>query len=153
MTLLSAAARVTGKVNTSAAPAGYLINHNTENTLATLRFKLKDVKIEAAEDSFKVGDHQFNAGSFIIKTEGNGSDLRPRLEAAVPELGLTALEVDKLPAVKTHALAVPRIAILHTWTNTQNDGWYRIEFDQFRVPYSYISDQVVQLLESARSMT
>ena len=81
MTLLTADARVTGKINTSAAPAGYIINHNTENTLATLRFKLKDVKIDAAEDSFKIGDQQFNAGSFIIKTEGNGSDLRQRLDS------------------------------------------------------------------------
>jgi hypothetical protein len=144
MTLLSADARVTGRVNASSSAAAYIINHNTENSLATLRFKLKDVKIEAAEDSFKIGDRQFNAGSFIIKTEGHGSDLRQRLEAAVPELGLTALAVDKLPAVKTHALAVPRIAILHTWTNTQNDGWYRIEFEKFQVPYSYISDQVVR---------
>jgi hypothetical protein len=143
MTLLTADARVSGKLNGSAT-AGYVINHNTENTLATLRFKLKDVKIEAAEDSFKVGDRQFNAGSFIVKTDGNGSNLRQRLEAAVQELGLTALGVAKLPEVKLHELAVPRIAILHTWTNTQNDGWYRIEFDKFQIPYSYISDQVVR---------
>ena len=37
---------------------------------------LKDVKMNAAEDSFKIGDQQFNAGSFIIKTEGNPADLR-----------------------------------------------------------------------------
>jgi hypothetical protein len=49
-----------------------------------------------------------------------------------------------MPEVKAHDLAVPRIAILHTWTNTQNDGWYRIEFDRFQIPYSYISDQVVR---------
>ena len=57
---------------------------------------------------------------------------------------MTALAVDKLPEVKLHSLAVPRIAILHTWTNTQNDGWYRIEFDRFQIPYTYISDQVVR---------
>jgi Zinc carboxypeptidase len=143
MTLLTADARVTGKIAGAASTAGYIINHNTENTLATLRFKLKDVKMQTAEDSFKVGDQQFSAGSFIIKTEGNAADLRERLNDAVKELGLTALAVDKLPDVKTHELALPRIAILHTWTNTQNDGWYRIEFDKFQIPYSYISDQVV----------
>jgi Zinc carboxypeptidase len=142
MSLLTADARVTGKISGSAS-AGYIINHNTDNTLATLRFKLKDVKFGAAEDSFKVGDQQFNAGSFIIEAEGNAPDVRQRLDAAVKELGLTALAVDKLPEVKMHDLAVPRIAILHTWTNTQNDGWYRIEFDKFQIPYSYISDQVV----------
>jgi hypothetical protein len=150
MTLLTADAHVRGKITGSAATAGYIINHNTENPLATLRFKLKDLKIQAAEDSFKSGDRQFNAGSFIIKTEGNGADVRQRVDAAVTELGLVAVAVDKLPEVKVHEVAVPRIAILHTWTNTQNDGWYRIEFDRFQVPYSYISDQVVRSTPNLR---
>src|SRR5207245_1423404 len=51
---------------------------------------------------------------------------------------------DKLPEIKSHPLAVPRIAILHTWTNTQNDGWFRVEFDRLQIPYSYISDQVIR---------
>jgi len=144
MTMLSADAVVHGKLTGASNATAFIINHNADNTLATLRYQLKDVKILAAEDPFKVGDQQFNAGSFIIKTEGNAGELRSRLAAAATDLGLNAIAVDKVPDVKTHTLAVPRIAILHTWTNTQNDGWYRIEFDRFKVPYDYISDQVVR---------
>ena len=144
MVLLTSDAKVRGKIAGSAATAGFIINHNADNTLATLRYKFKDVKMNAAEDSFKIGDQQFNAGSFIIKTEGNPADVRQRLEAAVTDLGLTALAVDKLPDVKTHELAVARIAIVHTWTNTQNEGWFRIEFDRLQIPYSYISDHVIR---------
>ncbi len=143
MTPLTGDAIVRGSISGSGS-AGYVINHNTENTLATLRFKLKDVNMSAAEQSFKIGDRQLNAGSFIIKSEANPADLRRQLDAAVSELGLSALAVDKLPEVKMHSLAVPRIAILHSWTNTQNDGWYRIEFDRLQIPYTYISDQVVR---------
>ncbi len=143
-TLLTSDARVRGKLVGSSSSAGYIINHNTENTLATLRFRLKNLKMSAAEDPFKVGGQKFNAGSFIIKSDGNPANLRQQLESAVTELGLTARAVDKLPEVKSHALGVPRIAILHTWTNTQNEGWYRIEFDRLQIPYSYISDQVVR---------
>jgi hypothetical protein len=46
--------------------------------------------------------------------------------------------------VKTLELAVPRIAIVHTWINTQNEGWYRIEFDKYQIPYTYISDHVIR---------
>jgi hypothetical protein len=145
MKMLTADARVEGKlIGAASAVAGYVINHNTENTLATLRYRLKDVRISAAEDAFKIGERQFNAGSFIIKAEGNPGELRQRLETAVTELGLTAQAVDKLPEVKTHDLVAARIAILHTWTNTQNEGWYRIEFDRLQIPYSYISDQLVR---------
>jgi uncharacterized membrane protein YgcG len=100
--------------------------------------------MNAAEDSFKIGDQQFSAGSFIIKTDGNPTDVRQRLDAAVTELGLNAVAVDKLPEVKTHEIATARIAIVHTWTNTQNEGWFRIEFDRLQIPYSYISDHVIR---------
>jgi len=143
-TLLTEDAKVTGQLAGPASAVAYVINHNTDNTLATLRFKLKDVKMNAAEDSFKIGEQQFNAGSFIIKKDGNSQDLRTRLESAVTELGLKAVGVDKLPDVKTHELAVPRIAIVHTWINTQNEGWFRIEFDRLQIPYTYISDQVIR---------
>jgi hypothetical protein len=70
--------------------------------------------------------------------------LRQRLEAAVTELGLTAHAMDKPPTAKTHEMPVPRIAIVHSWINTQNEGWYRIEFDRYRIPYTYISDHVLR---------
>ncbi|HEX5888054.1 MAG TPA: M14 family zinc carboxypeptidase [Pyrinomonadaceae bacterium] len=143
-TLLTQDAKVVGQLTGPASAVGYVINHNTDNTLATLRFRLKDVKMSAAEDAFKIGEQQFNTGSFIIKSDGNPSDLRSKLESAVVELGIKALAVEKLPEVKTHELAVPRIAIVHTWTNTQNEGWFRIEFDRLQIPYTYISDHVIR---------
>jgi hypothetical protein len=143
MLLLTSDVKVQGKL-TGSSTVAYIINHNTDNTLATLRFKLKDVKMNAAQESFKVGNQSFNAGSFIIESQGNPPDLRKQLEAAVSELGLTAVAVEKLPDVKSHRLAVPRIAIVHTWTNTQNEGWFRIEFDRLQIPYSYISDHTLR---------
>ncbi len=144
MTLLTSDAKVTGSVSARAAPVAYIINHNAENTLMTLRYKLKDLKINAAEEPFEAGGQKFNAGSFIIKAGDNAGDLKQILAGPVAESGLKAIAVDKLPDLKTHLLAVPRIAILHTWTNTQNDGWFRIEFDRLQIPYTYISDQVIR---------
>jgi len=144
MTLLTQNARVTGSVSSTAAPVAYVINHNAENTLMSLRYKLKDLKIAAAEEPFEAGGQKFNAGSFIIKTADNPGDLKQALAGPVADSGLKAIALDKLPELKTHLLAVPRIAILHTWTNTQNDGWFRIEFDRLQIPYTYISDQVIR---------
>jgi hypothetical protein len=143
MTLINGMAKVTGNV-AGAGKAGWVINHNAESALAQLRFRLKDVKIAAAEDTFKIGERSFNAGSFIIKTEGNPADVAARLTKEVTELGISAVAVDELPKVAQHNLAVPRIALVHTWTNTQNEGWYRIEFDRLGIPYSYISDHVIR---------
>ena len=32
---------------------------------------------------------------------------------------------------------------MHSWINTDNEGWYRIQFDRYRVPYTYISYHVI----------
>jgi len=143
MTLLTQNAKAKGTVSSASSPVAYLINHTTENTLMTVRFKLKDLKISVAEDEFEAAGQKFNAGTFIIKAAENPG-LLPALTAAVSDAGLAAVAVGKLPEIKTHEIGVPRIAILHTWTNTQNDGWFRVEFDRLQIPYSYISDQVIR---------
>ena len=43
------------------------------------------------------------------------------------------------PDVAVHEMAVPRIAVMHTWQNTQNEGWVRIALDELQIPYDYIS--------------
>ncbi len=53
---------------------------------------------------------------------------------AVPQ-GLAAVD---MPAAK-----LPRIALMHTWLDTQTEGWWRMALDKLHVPYSYISTQDV----------
>jgi hypothetical protein len=143
MTLLTNPVKPAGKLSVPAGAVAYVVNHNADNTLATFRFRLKDVKMFVAEDSFKAEDRPFSTGSFIIKTERNPSDLRARLESATSDLGIAAYGVRDLPKVAMHQLATPRIALVHSWLNTQSEGWYRIAFDQLKVPYDYISDQTL----------
>src|SRR5215469_7402204 len=45
----------------------YLINHNTDNALATLRFHMAKVPMEAAEESFEADGLKFKAGTFVIR--------------------------------------------------------------------------------------
>jgi zinc carboxypeptidase len=146
MTLINGPAKVLGKV-TGTGKAGYVINHNAESALAQLRFRLKDVNISAAEDGFTIGERSFNAGSFVIKPEGGPTaqaTLDARLKKEAADLGVTVVAVDELPKVAQHPLAVPRIALVHTWVNTQDEGWYRVEFDRLGIPYDYISDHVIR---------
>jgi hypothetical protein len=37
-------------------------------------------------------------------------------------------------------MPLPRVAVLHTWTRTQDDGWVRFTLDHFGVPYTYLGD-------------
>jgi hypothetical protein len=134
--------RVTGEVRSTGgiASAGsvYVINHNADNALATLRYRLKDVEMEAAEEPFEAAGRKFNRGSFIIRKPA-GEDLR----RVANELGIQVHAVPDAPSVKTHPLRAPRIAMMHTWLSTQDEGWYRVGLDQLQVPFAYISTQDV----------
>ena len=107
--------------------------------------------MSAAEAAFKADGRDYNPGSFIVKAEGNPGDLRSRLETAAASVGVTVTAAASVPPVAMHELAVPRIAIVHTWTNTQNDGWFRIAFERSGVPYDYISDQKLKEISDLRA--
>ena len=148
MTLLSEPVHVDGKITGATTSGAYLINHNADNTLATFRFRLRDAKMSAAEEPFKAGGQDYRAGSFIIRASDAS---RGPLEQAAVELGLQVRAVDEVPKVAMHALAAPRIALVHSWLNTQNEGWYRIAFDNLKIPYEYISDQKLRLIPDLRA--
>jgi Zinc carboxypeptidase len=112
-----------------------VVEHTTDNNLVTFRFKHADVKMEAAEEEFEAAGRKFRAGSFIIRS-GNRAALEPTLAS----LGLSAWAVATAPAVRVHDLDVPRIGYIHSWSNTQNEGWVRAAFDTFGVPYTYFAD-------------
>jgi hypothetical protein len=48
------------------------------------------------------------------------------------------------PTVRTHDLDVPRVGYIHSWANTQNEGWVRAAFDTYGVPYTYFGDIVLR---------
>ena len=116
----------------------FVVNHNTDNTLVTLRYRLKSANFETAEEPFDAAGQKFSRGSFIIS--GVSAD---ELSKATTELGLKAYAVDAAPSVKTHPARAARIAFMHTWLSTQDEGWWRLEFDRLKVPYTYISTQDV----------
>jgi hypothetical protein len=133
MTLLTADARVPGTI-TGTGPV-VIVDHNGDTNLITFRFANKDMKMLAAEEPFEAAGQKFVAGAFIIP----GAD-RAKLEATVKEFGLAAYAVVSAPGVKSHELTVPRIGYVHSWSNTQNEGWVRMVFDKYKIPYTYMGD-------------
>jgi hypothetical protein len=116
----------------------FLLNHNADNALVTLRYRFRTASFEAAEEPFEAAGKKFHRGSFIVRGVEAAA-----LDKAAAELGLEVWGVDAPPAVKTHPVRAPRIALMHTWQSTQNEGWWRLEFDRYQVPYDYISTQTV----------
>jgi hypothetical protein len=134
--------RVNGEVRSVGGASGngsiYLVNANADNSLITLRYRLRRASFDAAEEPFEASGKKFNSGSFIIR---NAS--ADEVNKATSELGIQAFAIATAPTVKTHPVKAARVAIMHTWLSTQDEGWWRLAFDQMGVPFDYISTQDV----------
>jgi hypothetical protein len=121
----------------------FLINHNADSALVTLRYRFPNASFKSAEEAFEAAGHKFNRGSFIISNLPAAD-----LGKAAADLGVQVYAVPAAPVVKTHPLRAARIAFMHTWLSTQSDGWWRLEFDRLKIPYDYISTQTVAAMPS-----
>jgi hypothetical protein len=134
MTMVAADVKAPGGVEGTGSTI--IVSNTSDNNLVTFRFRLASTKMSAAEEDFSAGGKQFSAGSIIIPNAN-----RAQIDALTKDLGLTAVAVDAAPTVKTHDLDVPRIGYIHSWANTQNEGWVRAALDTYGVPYTYFADQ------------
>jgi len=151
MSLLGKDVMIEGQVVGKDKAVAFAVNHTAEPELMTFRYRLKDIKMLTAEDGFSQGNVKFVSGSFVIPGDGNPADLETRVGAAAKDLGLTVYRLAALPNIKTHDLDAPRLAILHSWLNTQDEGWFRLALDKLEVPYSYIPLQEIRDNEDLRS--
>jgi len=133
MTLLTADVKPAGGIAGSGSTI--LFNHTGDNELVALRFRLKGVKMLAAEEPFEAGGQQYAAGTFIIPNAN-----RAAVEQVATDLGLTGQAVAGVPSVKSHPLTAPRIGYLHSWLRTQDEGWWRAALDHYGIPYTYLAD-------------
>jgi hypothetical protein len=134
--------RVSGNVSAPGGVTGqgalFAIDHNGDNGLATLRYRLRAADITATEEPFTAAGKRFARGSFLVR-----GVTRDVLDRSARELGLSVVALDAAPSVKTHPVRAARVAIMHTWLSTQTEGWWRYAFDALSIPYDYISTQDV----------
>lgn len=130
-------------VTTDIAPAGgvtgkgsvIVFDHSGDNALVSLRFRLKNVAMLAAEAPFSAGGRQYAAGSFILPDAD-----RAAVAEVAQALGVRGEAIASVPKVATHALSVPRIGYVHSWLRTQDEGWWRAALDTYGIPYDYFAD-------------
>ena len=149
MTLLADDVRLRGTVGGPATGrTAIIIPATTESNLAIFRFRLRQVRMFAAEETFTADGQSYPAGSVIIPLAASVRDAERLVAAAVDSMGLAAVAVSETPTVARHELDVPRVGLVHTWQNTQDEGWVRYAFDRLGLPYTYLSTQ--DLRDSAR---
>ncbi|HEY8713211.1 MAG TPA: M14 family zinc carboxypeptidase, partial [Thermoanaerobaculia bacterium] len=122
MQMLTADAHVEGDV--SARAGALLVRHLGDWRSAVLPWKVAPASVSIAEAPFSVGGAKYAAGTYIIT---NPTDATRNV---VKSLGLNGVAGNGTISARQHSIRVPRIALMHSWLETQNEGWVRYAFDQ-----------------------
>jgi hypothetical protein len=130
---------IQGKV--SGAGPVYLLKDTGQEALLALRNRLASFKVEIAEKPFKSGQAEYPAGSWILAGQDGLADA---LRKAAAELGLVFDSASAVPDVPRHESKLPRLAVWHTWEDTEATGWVRYVLDGEKIPYSYIRDDDIR---------
>jgi hypothetical protein len=98
-----------------------------------LRAREPGTRASALEERVVVGRDTVPAGSVIV----HGMSAATARELAA-RFALPVAAHATAPVEPTHPLDLPRVAIYHTWYDTQDEGWARYTFEQLAVPYTSI---------------
>jgi hypothetical protein len=141
---------VTGPVTAPGGVTGtgstIIVEHTGDNNLVTFRYRLKDVRMSAAEADFDAAGRRFRAGAIVIPN-ANAAQVEPVLR----ELGLSGYAMASAPSVAMHDLDIPRILYLHSWGRTQDEGWVRAAMETFGVPFTYMADKELANMPDLKS--
>ena len=136
MRLLSADASVTG--SSTGAGSALVVRHTGDWRSAMLPWKVGGARVLVADSAFTADGTSYPAGTFYI--ERNDAKVRDDVRA----LGLDAIATSAPKPARQHVVTLPRIALMHTWLETQNEGWVRYAFEKMGLPFTYISTQTLK---------
>ena len=132
MRLLAENAAVAG--TTSGTGSMLLVPHLGDWRSATLPWKVGRGPVSVADSAFTVGGTTYPAGTYVLSNDD-------ATRQAVAQLGMKGTAIASLTGVTTHQITLPRIAFVHTWLETQNEGWVRHAMEEMGVPFTYLSTQ------------
>ncbi|HET6373734.1 MAG TPA: M14 family zinc carboxypeptidase, partial [Candidatus Polarisedimenticolia bacterium] len=120
----------------------FLLRDTGQEGLLAARARLAKFKIEITEKPFKVAGSDYPAGSWILPAQ---EGLAGALEKVASELALDFESSEgAAPEVARHQATIPRLAVWHTWADTESVGWVRYTLDSEQIPYTYIRDDDIK---------
>jgi len=119
----------------------FLLKDTGQEALLAVRNRLAAFRVEIAEKSFKSGAVDYPAGSWILAEQ---KGLAKALDETAAELAVDFESSSAVPDVPRHESKLARLAVWHTWADTESVGWVRYVLDREKIPYSYIRDDDIR---------
>lgn len=116
----------------------WVLKYNSQNSVLSALFALKasnkNAEIWVLPSQTVAGQDTLTAGTLVLrKTNAD------QVSAVAKEFGLDFESSNhNFQASELQPVKLPRVAIYHTWFNTQDEGWSRFTFDTRKIPYTSI---------------
>ena len=137
--LVTEAVHLPGRVSAGPGTAWYAVVPDASNETLRARFELGQTPVYAAREEIALRGRTIAPGAWLVPADRIE---RSRIEQwatghGFEVVGLTDRQVQ---GVERHRTQLPRIALLHSWRNTQDDGWVRYNLDRMGIPYEYFPE-------------
>ncbi|MBN4070249.1 hypothetical protein JYT76_01045 [Olleya sp. AH-315-F22] len=132
--LITEHVKITG--SDSGSGSNLIINYKAQNEVLPMLYEVasknSDVNISVTTEATTVKKEALGSGSILI----SGAD--KNTVELIKSMGLDVIKSSSLSETSTRSVTLPRIAIYHTWYNTQAEGWARFTFENRKIPYTSI---------------
>jgi hypothetical protein len=125
----------------------YIVPVSASQKYLEARFLLQEFEVFAADTGFSVDKKFYPMGSWIIPAEAEQEKLDSILVLIADSLSIDIYSSRSVPDVPKHPLDIPRIALFHSWTYTQDSGWVRYTLDTAGIPYALIDKDDLRMGE------
>lgn len=123
-----------GKVDTEAL--SYILENKAQSSIISALYKaqheFKKFKAEIVDSLTITGIDTIQPGTIFLS-----GLTKSQFEVWARESGLD-LRAGNIETTNKHLIQLPKIAVYHSWTSTQAEGWVRYTFEQKGVPYTSI---------------
>jgi hypothetical protein len=120
----------------------WAITNVADVDLARFAFALKGLPIRITDAESTVDSKKVPAGTLLVDIPTPSDAALFAVHAALGRTRIQPISANALK-VSSHEIHLPRIAVLHTWLRTQDEGWFRLGLESLGIPYSYLSTQEV----------
>ncbi|WP_194974292.1 M14 family zinc carboxypeptidase [Aquiflexum lacus] len=140
--MLTEAPKYSGKV--SGDGGTYILPYHAQNTvlpaLYWLKSQNKNAEITVLSKQTVVGGDTLSPGSLVLKKINKNQASSFSSEFGLDLKGTSA----NIQGSDQQTVSLPKVAIYHTWYNTQDEGWSRYTFDERKIPYTSIDKDVLK---------
>lgn len=140
--LLTEDALYRGKV--SGAGSTYVLPYHAQNTVLSALYWVKDqnknAEISVLTKKTLISGDTLPEGSIVFRRINTNQANRIASDFG---LDLHAISAN-VPSENQKPVNLPRVAIYHTWYNTQDEGWSRYTFEKRGIPYTSIDKDVLK---------